>query len=410
MTTTQTKKQPLQWMEGVPFSDESYAFEFLRTLGAAYFGGADAIECLETAGRITEGDGESWYREWLETAQRLHGIADECSAAGHAVSAREAYLRAGNYYRTSEFYIHADPSDERHLEAARKSRDCFVEALELFPYPAQPVAVPYEGTTLPGYFLTTPHADGVAPLLILMTGFDGTAEELYFMGGAAAVDRGYHVLIFEGPGQGMALREQDLLFRPDWENVVTPVVDFALEQPGVDPGRIGLLALSMGGYLGARALAFEHRIKAGIANGGVWSMAKSVEDLLGPEQCALAKSNPEQFNADFEALLAVPKVKWFYEDARWKFGVDSPAQLLEALQRYTMDGIVDRIRCPMAVVEAEADLFMAGQPQMVYDALTCEKVLIRFTADDAAETHCQCGAAAICMQRTFDWLDDVLER
>jgi len=152
---TSGDKQPLAWMKGLPFADESYAFEWVRTVGSAYFGGADLIECLETAGRIAEGDGESWYREWLETAERVHGLAEESRASGHAVSAREAYLRASNYYRTAEFYIHEDPKDERHLAAARRSRDCFVEALKLFSYRAEPVRIPYQGTTLPGYFLTS---------------------------------------------------------------------------------------------------------------------------------------------------------------------------------------------------------------------------------------------------------------
>jgi len=405
---TSGNKQPLAWMKGLPFADESYAFEWIRTLGSAYFGGADLIECLETAGRIAEGDGESWYREWLETAERVRGLAEGSLASGHAVSAREAYLRASNYYRTAEFYIHADPKDERHLDAARRSRDCFVEALKLFSYRAEPVRIPYEGTTLPGYFLPSPLAEGNAPLLIAMTGFDGTAEELYFMGGAAAVARGYHCLLFEGPGQGMALREGGLLFRPDWEKVVTPVVDFAIEQPGVDPERMALLGMSMGGYLAPRALAFEHRLKAGVANGGVWSMAKAVEDALGPERVGWAESDPQKFDEAFQPLMAIPKIKWFVEDGFWKFGAGSPAELLRILQTYSMEGVADRIRCPMAIVEAESDLFMTGQPEILYEALTCPKLLMRFTAADAAETHCQAGAIAIATQRTFDWLDEVV--
>lgn len=71
--------------------------------------------------------------------------------------------------------------------------------------------------------------------LIVQTGFDGTAEELYFTRAVFALERGYNVLLFEGPGQGGALREQQLYFRPDWENVVTPVVDYLLARKDVDP-------------------------------------------------------------------------------------------------------------------------------------------------------------------------------
>ena len=68
-------------------------------------------------------------------------------------------------------------------------------------------------------------------------GFDSTKEELYFAGGAAAGRRGYHVLALAGPGQGSALRDQQLLFRPDWDAVVTPAVDWLLACPDVDPRR-----------------------------------------------------------------------------------------------------------------------------------------------------------------------------
>ena len=50
----------------------------------------------------------------------------------------------------------------------------------------------------------------------------------YFAIAAAALRRGYNVLAFDGPGQGAALREQKLVMRPDWEAVITPVVDYAL--------------------------------------------------------------------------------------------------------------------------------------------------------------------------------------
>ena len=51
---------------------------------------------------------------------------------------------------------------------------------------------------------------------------------MYFAIAEPAARRGYHVLFFDGPGQGGPLIEQGLTIRPDWEAVIRPVVDLAL--------------------------------------------------------------------------------------------------------------------------------------------------------------------------------------
>lgn len=103
------------------------------------------------------------------------------------------------------------------------------------------------------------------PTVIMHTGFDGTAEEMHVQGAAAGAERSYNVLVFDGPGQGGTIRHQGMLFRPDWENVVGPVIDFALTLPGVDSERLALWGLSMGGLLAPRAARL--RAPAGRAGG-----------------------------------------------------------------------------------------------------------------------------------------------
>jgi hypothetical protein len=78
-------------------SDPTFSFQLLRAISETYYKGDDIGECLSTAYRIKEGDFESWHKEWLNTAQRVHKYADDSLAAGHKVSAHEAYLRASNY-------------------------------------------------------------------------------------------------------------------------------------------------------------------------------------------------------------------------------------------------------------------------------------------------------------------------
>ncbi|WP_231476614.1 hypothetical protein [Methanoculleus sp. MH98A] len=98
------------------FTDREFAFEFQRTLGASYSGEADIGECLATASRIKEGDFESWYCEWKKTADNFRAAGDESLAAGHRVTAMEAYYRAATYYRTAEFFLHGNGTDPRIVE------------------------------------------------------------------------------------------------------------------------------------------------------------------------------------------------------------------------------------------------------------------------------------------------------
>ncbi len=134
------------------FNDPTFSSQLLRTIGETNYKGADIGECLSTAYRIKEGDFESWHTEWLKTAKRIHSYADESLASGHIISARDAYLRASNYYRASEFLL-IDPDDPRIQTTWGSSKECFSEAAKLFPFLVESIEIPYEhGTTLPGYF------------------------------------------------------------------------------------------------------------------------------------------------------------------------------------------------------------------------------------------------------------------
>ena len=95
------------------------------------------------------------------------------------------------------------------------------------------------------------------PTLIVHGGFDSTLEELYTFAAAPALQRGYNCLTFEGPGQGGVIRKKKIPFRFDWEKVVAPVMDYAVDRKEVDVQCIGLMGISMGGYLAARAAAFR---------------------------------------------------------------------------------------------------------------------------------------------------------
>ncbi|AYF77603.1 alpha/beta fold hydrolase [Nocardia yunnanensis] len=391
------------------FDDESFDYETLRAAGFACYGGAELGEVITTARRIPDGDESAWLTEWEATADRVRAIGESAAQAGHLVSAREALLRASNYYRTAEFYRRDDPAhDPKARELSRLARETFWAAAQLMETPVIPVSIPYADTTLPGYLYLADDTGAQRPTVLFNSGFDSTLEESYFALAAGAVARGYHVLAFDGPGQGAVIREQGLTFRHDWEAVITPVVDFALTRPEIDPARISLFGYSLGGYLAARAAAFEPRLAALILDDGLYDYHAAHERIMPPFLSEwIAQGRDEEANAVAALMMAVSTTtRWALRNGVWTFGATSPADYVRRTADYTLAGIADKIQCPTLVFEAENDLFFKGEAPRVYEALTCKKELIVGTEADGAGEHCHTGAILLTLQRLFDWLDD----
>lgn len=392
------------------FDDQTFSFELLRTMGYAAFGGADVGECLSTAYRIEEGNFESWYEEWLKTAIRAHREAEESSKQGNKTSAREFYLRASNYYRTAEFFLHGNPEDKRILETWSLSRSTFRQALSLLDHHWEIVSIPYEDTELPGYLYLAGNQPG--PVLIVHGGYDSTAEELYFQVVTSALERGYHCLVFEGPGQGAVIREQRIPFRHDWEAAVTPVVDYLTKRPEVISDKIALMGISLGGYLAPRAAAYEHRLAACIANDGLFSFqVGAMAEALGINTSDKSDlSSPETENLIASIMAKDTGTRWGIENGQFTFLATNVEELVRKTEPFTLEGVAEQIMCPVLVCEAEHDHAFAGQPERLFQSLKGSKTYMKFTAEDSAEEHCHFGALKLANHRMFTWLDQVLNK
>ncbi|MGZ6639472.1 MAG: alpha/beta hydrolase family protein [Solirubrobacteraceae bacterium] len=393
------------------FRDEQFEFAMRLALGSAYHRAAEVGECLATAARIRERDFEGWFREWSRTAERVEGVARDCEARCHTVSAREAYLRASTYFFTASLFLDATNRPQRLVPTWERHRACWDRAAALFDPPFEPVLIRYEGTTLPGYYMSPDSTGRPRPVLLMNNGSDEPISDMYVFGGAGALARGYGVLAYDGPGQGAALYRQGLSLRSDWERVVTPVVDYALSRDDVDPERIAIYGASMGGYMVARAVAFEHRIAAAITDPGVWDVATPTDSPLSR---LVRRSAQRGWRVPIDAIaagLAARGPRRLRHTLRFgmrPYNTGSLVKTLTLLREYNLDGIAGRISCPLLVLDPEGEQFWPGEARRLLDAAGGPTTIAQFSADEGGSLHMQPLARGLSDQRILDWLDETL--
>ena len=393
------------------FEDAEFELWGNRALVQAPFGGAEFGECLATAAAIEEGDRDSWKREWTRTGERVLAWARTSSDAGHSVSASDAYLRASNYFRTATPFLYGAPVSDELRDLSARSNAAFARGLELGAHAAEQLEIPFEDNALPGW-LVRADAGETRPLLICTNGYDSLTGEMWFAHGLAAVRRGYHVLLFDGPGQGAALMERGLFLRPDWEAVATAVVDHALTLSGIDEERIAIVGWSLGGYLAPRAASGEPRIKAAIADPGLRGMIDAMQSGFGmlgltTEQMTHLDRLPDgEVEGIAAKALEIPAMQWSLgQRGPMVHGADSAAGYLRTLPSYTLDGRIDSIRCPVLLTAAEGDA-LSSTAEALFDELNCPKRFVQFTDAEAAGGHCETQVRTRFQQISLDWLDE----
>jgi len=393
------------------FKDDDFQFATEGILGGTFHRAADVGEVLATIDHIPNGKAAAWVEQWTATADRLAAQADADADAGRRRSAAARYLRAASYY--SEASDKADATPDTTLfttlwERHRAAWDRFVDLCDL---DVERIAIPYEDTTLPGYFFRSGAPGEPRRTLIYNNGSDGSVVGAWVRGVADALDRGWNAMTFDGPGQNAALVRQGIPFRPDWENVLTPVVDHLVAHPDVAPDRIAVMGVSQGGYWVPRAVAFEHRIAAAIADPGVVDVSTTMlAQLPGPLVKLLDAGDRAKFDRDMGwALKLSPATRTMMAWRMRPYGVTSPFDFFTAARQYALtDEQLAAITCPMLVTDPEHEQFWPGQSARMYEALTCPKELVAFTEAEGADGHCEPAATGIRGERLFDWLDEQL--
>jgi len=393
------------------FADPTLNFQALFAFGVAGYGVSEFGEVATVLNRINArgADYDAFFDEFSAMGIAVRNNADASLAKRHRVSARAAFLRAAEYFSQALFVVLGTHDPSRELATYNVMQDSWHKAATLFSPPLERVAIPYEGASMPGYFLAADNSGRRRPTLILNNGSDAQNIDLYAFGGAAALERGYNALIFEGPGQGSMLFERDIPFRPDWEKVVTPVVDFLLTRSEVDPARIAIVGWSFCGESVARAAAFEHRLAAVCLDPGVvdyirsWQLPSQITSLV-------ERRDRQALDQLWTAHLkqASPQQRFTIAKRSEIFGQRDFLDLVKYMQLFNCSDLVGRITAPTLVMETELEQFYPGQSKEIYQLLKVPKTLVTFTAAEGAQYHDEPMAPQRRNEVLFDWLDETL--
>ena len=386
-SATPPRYEPFGWHHWPDHFFMSY--QFRRALGETQEGGGSVSESFQAASRMVPGDLDSWHQEWMHVAKRNDQRGDEAIAAGHIRTAMNCWLRAADQFRSAEFWLASD--DPRRLPTFDRCEAASQKWLRHLNPSGEVVEIPYEnGKFLPAYFIKSP-AYGMddkvrQPVLISVGGLDSFKDELWFMTGRGAVQRGIAVLLVDGPGQGGALRRQHIVSRHDYEVPIGRCIDWLEKRSDVDQHRIAVSGSSMGGYYAARAGAREHRLAACISHGAIWDIAKRFADR--GENHALAGH------------------------MKWVLGAKTMAEAVQIAAPFKLEGVLDDMQCPYLVLHGGHDVLGVETVKLVHDYAKSRGINVTLRLTDAEETgaeHCQHDNPTLGQEIMLDWLSDIFK-
>ncbi|MGA8822483.1 MAG: alpha/beta fold hydrolase [Pseudolabrys sp.] len=366
-------------------------------LNMAPWGGAEIGEVNRIGLRLKTciGNDDAWFQEWTREARIVEERGRECIANRRTASAAQYLHRASAYYHVGERFL--QPKNKEGLDAYMRGVLCFRDAAKCIKRPRiEHVEIPYEGTSLPAVYVHAEPANtsGKTPAVVFFDGLDVTKEIQYFKGVPDLVARGIACLVVDGPGNGESIRFRGLYLRHDTEHYASLVWDYLASRPEIDPKRIGVMAISLGGYYAPRAAALDQRYACCLAWGAQWDYQKIWRDRF-----------------DRLAQADTPSLSVAAQHISWVLNASSQDDALKRLEPFKLDGVVQKINCPFLMLHGEGDeQIPLSEAQKCFEAVgSRQKTMKIFTREEGGYHHCQIDNQSICSAYMWDWLEQVLQ-
>lgn len=325
---------------------------------------------------------------WSEIADQLEQQANESERAGHLRTAGQKYLRAAGYVSQAERMQSA--SDPGRNVVYQHCLDLTQKAFELLDPATTRVEVPFEGSSLPAYFMDASRGGDPVPVMVMWNGLDSTKEHMYASGFPTELSaRGISTLMVDCPGSGEALRMRGLTARITTEDWAAACVDYLETRSDVRSDRIGLVGWSLGGYYAPRAAAFERRLALCVAWGANHNWGAVQKRRLQREG-----ENP---------------VPHYWDHVMWVWGEQEIDSFIKVAEDAHLDGVVEQIECPFLITHGANDRQIPVEyAHRSYDQAVnaAARELRIFTSEEGANEHI--GLDHLSHVGTFiaDWISD----
>ena len=387
------------------FKNGDMDFMLNWAIGVSQIIGMAPSQVFYAVHNVKDGDPIGWRKGFQEQGQYQIEWAQKSIDAKQSVAAGQFYLGAAYAYRAALQYIH--PTSGEFDEYVPKMEKAFQHGVELLSVPIRPIEIPFENTTLSGYFLE--HDKEPHPVVIMVGGGDTFREDLFYFAGYPGWKRGYNVIMVDLPGQGI-MPNRGQHFRVNMDKPISAILDWLEKNSSIKDAQVAIYGISGGGYFSAQVVETDSRIKAWIAATPIFDVAEMFRREFGSALKApgwllnLAMQLTGSFNES--AAINLDKYAWQFGTRDFKSAVD---QVL--VQAKTVD--YSSINCPSLFLVSEGEASeLQRQAKEIYDNFIqrgIDVTLRIFTTAEGADGHCQVNNLRLAHLVVFDWLDRVFK-
>ena len=385
------------------FKNEDMDFMLNWMIGVSQIIGMSPSQVFHAVQGIKDGDPAGWREGFRRQGQSQIERASAFVETKQRLAAGQFYLGAAYAYRAALQYT--DPTTSDFNERVLEMENAFQQGIEFVAVPMRPIEVPFESTTLPGYYLEQDKSP--RPVVMMVGGGDTFREDLFYFAGYPGWKRGYNVLMVDLPGQGK-LPGRGQHFRVDMNKSISTILDWLEANAAVRPANIAIYGVSGGGYFTAQAVATDARIKAWIAATPIFDVATLFKREFGG-----AIRAPGWLLNTFMRLAGLlnESAQINLKKYAWQFGTTDFKSAVEAV--FAKAKVVDyvRIHSPSLFLMSEGEApELKRQTLEIYKDFRQRGVAVtlrEFTAAEGADGHSQVNNLRLAHLVIFDWLDRV---